>query len=69
MLVTAAQGDTLDAICYRFLGTTAACVEQALALNPGLAALGPVLPQGTPVVLPDITTPATATRELVQLWD
>lgn len=70
MLVIAAQGDTLDAICYRYLGTTAACVEQALALNPGLAALGPVLPQGTSVVLPDTTTtPAAATRPLVQLWD
>jgi len=69
MLVIAAQGDTLDAIYYRYLGTTSACVEQALALNPGLAALGPILPQGTSVVLPDTTTPAAATRPLVQLWD
>lgn len=68
MQVFAAQGDTLDALCYRYLGTTADVVEQAMELNPGLAELGATLPHGTPVVLPD-TPPAAATRALVQLWD
>lgn len=70
MRVAARQHDTLDALCWRHLGRTAGAVEQALDLNPGLAALGPVLPIGTVVVLPD-TPPATEphVQRLVQLWD
>lgn len=68
MEVIAAQGDTLDVLCYRYLGTTAGVVEQALELNPGVAALGPILPHGTAVVLPE-NPPAAGTRQLVQLWD
>lgn len=66
--VHAHQHDTLDAICHRMFGQTAGITEQVLELNPGIAELGPVLPQSTPVRLPDITRqpqrPAT-----VQLWD
>lgn len=68
--VYAHQGDTLDKLCWRHLGRTAGLVEQALELNPGLSDLGPVLPHGTAVDLPEITTtPAAAARPLVQLWD
>ena len=71
MRVIALQGDTVDALCHRHLGTTAGTVVQALALNYGLSLLGPVLPLGTEVELPD--TPATpsgaTTRPLLQLWD
>lgn len=35
-------------------GQTAARLAQTLALNPGLAALGPFLPLGTRVVIPDL---------------
>ena len=65
--VQALQGDTLDQLCKRHLGTTAGTVEAALAANPGLAALGPVLPLGTRVTLPAAAAPATTNR--LKLWD
>lgn len=64
----AMQGDTLDAICWRHYGSTAGVVETVLDANPGLADLGPVLPHGTTVQLPDITT-QQQTSSTVQLWD
>ena len=70
MQVRTQQNDTLDPICWRYLGTTAGVVEAALALNPGLASYGPILPQGIIIELPD---PETVTgmniTETVQLWD
>lgn len=68
MRVMALQGDTVDALCLRHLGATAGVTEQTYDLNPGLADLGPVLPMGTIVVLPD-QAPATATAPLINLWD
>ena len=66
--VRAQQHDTLDAICYRVYGTTRGVTEQVLAANPGLAEQGPVLPHGTPVMLPE--QPAAAPRApTVNLWD
>jgi phage tail protein X len=67
MQVRAHQGDTLDSLCYRHLGSSAQ-VEAALELNPGLAALGPVLPNGQLVTLPEQTA-AESTATLIQLWD
>lgn len=69
MQVHARQGDTLDALCWRHLGTTEGLVEAALELNPGLAELGPVLPHGAPVRLPPLPPAGAADRPLVQLWD
>lgn len=71
MRVLAQQGDTLDAMCHRHLGTTAEVVEKAFALNYGISLHGPFLPMGMPVELPDAPAPAagTALRQLVQLWD
>ena len=69
MKVRAIEGDTLDLICWRELGRTAGVVESALEANPGLADLGPVLPMGTPVVLPDVALTAAETRDIVQLWN
>lgn len=66
---TAIEGDTVDAICWRELGRTRAVTEQVLALNPGIAALGPRLPAGTVVMLPDIAQAAPAILETVKLWD
>lgn len=65
----ALAGETLDAICWRVLGRTQGVTEQAYALNPGLAASGPQLVEGTVVQLPDITETAPAMRETIQLWD
>lgn len=69
MRVNARQGDTLDALCWRHLGRTGGVVEAVLEANPGIASLGPVLPHGTPIDLPEPTTTAPARQALVQLWD
>jgi len=69
MQAIAQAGETLDAICWRMLGTTAGVTEQTLQLNGGLAALGPRLPEGTIVELPEIGEAARPRRETVQLWD
>ncbi|MGM0985438.1 MAG: tail protein X [Pseudomonadota bacterium] len=62
------QGETLDALCWRVLGQTAEVTEQALKLNPGLAGLGPILPHGTLVRLPDEQPATPRVVETVQLW-
>ena len=69
MLVRANQGETLDALCWRVLGRTASVTETALAANPGLADLGPVLPLGTIVSLPDDVQAAQIQTDIVQLWN
>lgn len=66
--VIAHQGDTVDAICHRHLGRTAGVTEQVLEMNPGLASKGPVLPEGTPVLLPTQST-APVQKQTIQLWD
>lgn len=66
--VQAQQGDTVDMLCLRHLGTTAGVTEATYALNPGLAALGPVLPLGRRVTLPDPPTAPTAPKT-ISLWD
>lgn len=67
MRVIAHQGDTVDSLCWRHLGSSAA-VEQVLDGNPGLAALGLILPEGTAVTLPD-EAPVSGNTHLLQLWD
>jgi phage tail protein X len=67
LLVTARQYDTLDLICHRQFGATAAVTEAALELNPGLAAFGEILPEGTKVALPDHAPEPT--RQMINLWD
>lgn len=67
MQVRAHQGDSVDSLCWRHLGSSAP-VESVLEANPGLAALGPILPEGTLVTLPD-STPATSIRATINLWD
>ena len=67
MRVIASQGDTLDALCYRLYGRTEGVVEAVLAVNPGLAELGAVLPHGTAVELPVVES--STVSETVNLWD
>jgi phage tail protein X len=69
MQVNARQGDTLDLLCWRHLGTTAAVVEQAYDLNQGLADAGPILAEGTVITLPDPPATSTPIRATVNLWD
>lgn len=61
------QGQTVDMICHAFYGTTHSVTEAVYAANPGLAALGPLLPPGTAVDLPSLPRPSR-TVALVQLW-
>lgn len=68
MQVRALQGDTVDALCWRYYGRTAGITEQVLDANPGIADLGAELPVGTLVTLPD--QPATpVANNRVKLWD
>lgn len=65
--VLAQQGDTVDAICQRHYGYTAGITEKVLAVNPGLADLGPVIPTGHKVQLPHFQPQQTKTT--IKLWD
>lgn len=67
MRVRAMQGDTVSAICWRYFGRTQGIVEATLNANPGLADLGPILPHGHVIDLPD--QPAQPEKKTVQLWD
>ncbi|VXC90779.1 tail protein X [Sphingomonas sp. 8AM] len=68
--VTARAGDTLDELVWRTCALGPADLPGVIALNPGIANAGPVLPAGTIVTVPPApTAPATPTRDLIQLWD
>lgn len=68
VVYVAADGDMLDAIAHRRYGVAAA-VRHIQAANPDLVTLGPRLPAGTRVLLPDVeVTPEGETRP-VELWD
>lgn len=66
MQVRSVQGDTVDSLCWRHLGSSQP-VEQVLEINPGLAALGPILPTGTLVTLPDALL--AAANHTINLWE
>ncbi|KVC43643.1 phage tail protein [Burkholderia pseudomultivorans] len=68
MKVAALQGETLDALCWRYYASTAGTVEAVLEANPGLAELGVVLPMGTVVDMPELNT-IEQTKPLLQLFD
>lgn len=59
------QGDMLDAICKAELGSEAH-VTAVLEANPGLAALGAVLPAGVTILLPQVRM-AVRSGE-IRLW-
>lgn len=67
-IYTTKQGEMVDAICQRHYGRTKDVTEAVLATNPGLAAMGPVLPFATRVTLPDVTE-QTKRKPLVGLYD
>lgn len=68
LTVTARQGERLDQLVWRAIGGGPAAVEAVLAANRGIAGLGPVLPEGHAVLIPE-TPPAAQRVDLVQLWD
>lgn len=58
----------LDILVADLLGKTGdGAVEAVLAANPGLAALGPVIPLGTDIVVPEL--PAATATVGVRLWE
>jgi phage tail protein X len=60
-------GDTADIIAWVIYGRQdGRLVETLLDANPGLADLGPVLPAGIRVAVPDAPEPARV--EGVRLW-
>ncbi|WP_024554313.1 tail protein X [Franconibacter helveticus 513] len=67
MKVRAQQYDTVDALCWRHYGRTQGMTEAVLTANPGLADVGPILPHGLEVELPEQVSSPTA--ETVQLWE
>lgn len=68
--VTARAGDTLDELVWRTCALGPADLPAVITLNPGIADRGPLLAAGTIVNVPPApTTPVTATRDLIQLWD
>ena len=65
------QGDVLDAIALEHYGTgSSEVVQTILAVNRGLASLGPVLPAGVRITLPAIDTTSIEAEDLgtAQLW-
>lgn len=66
---TCIEGDMVDAICLAYYRESAGYTEAVLAANPGLASIGPRLPAGTVVLLPDIQAPIAKSAKIVRLWD
>lgn len=61
------SGDTADSIAWAIYGRQdGGLVERLLDANPGLADLGPLLPPGLQVVIPDAPDPVLS--EGVRLW-
>ncbi|MGJ8526865.1 hypothetical protein LMG33818_002628 [Halomonadaceae bacterium LMG 33818] len=67
-IAIAQTDETLDALCYR-LGVDSSRVEEVYTMNPGLAAQGPILQQGTAVNMPDTATAKRTAQQLINLWD
>lgn len=62
------EGDTADYIAWKYYGTqTGRVVEQMLEANKRLADVGPLLPAGMLLTLPDIEPEAD--KQAVRLWD
>ena len=55
------QGDMVDAIAYAKYGYTAGATEAVLAANPGLADMGPLLPENVTINLPALAPASPAT--------
>jgi phage tail protein X len=62
------DGDMLDVICKSWYGESSRYTEAVLEANPGLADLGPVLPSGVVIELPEF--PGLSVKPgSVRLWD
>lgn len=62
------RDNRLDDLVDRLMGTAEdGAVEAVLVANPGLASLGPVIPLGTLIVVPDL--PAKSNAGYVRAWE
>lgn len=62
------DGDTADYIAWKFYGTQdGQVVERLVDANPGLADIGPLLPAGMVIELPELET--VGVTQGVKLWD
>ena len=70
-IIVTTEGVTLAKIIWQFLKRQPeGYLELVLEHNPGVSALGPVLPIGTAVKLPIEEIPQqTSTRTIIRLWD
>jgi len=62
------KGDVLDGICAQHYGVGAFDLAKVYAVNMGLARLGPVLPAGVVIVLPEDAR-ITREPEMISLVD
>ncbi len=60
------DGDVLDAICFKYYGSTTGVVEKVLEANRHLAELGAIFSANVKIILPDLT-PEEET-ESIKLW-
>ena len=60
------DGDVLDAICWKYYGSTTGVVEKVLQANRHLAELGAIFSAGVKIVLPDLAQEEET--ESVKLW-
>ena len=61
------DGDTIDRIVWQYYGRQSdGLVELVLLENPGISDLGPTLPDGLRIALPD--APAQQDEGAVRLW-
>jgi phage tail protein X len=65
---TTMDGDTADRLALRLYGVTAGATEALLDANPVLGRLGPVLPAGVVVQVPELA-PALVSAPVTRLWD
>ncbi|WP_198475204.1 tail protein X [Aquamicrobium zhengzhouense] len=70
MVTIRGENITLDLLLWRRHGVRGqGLVEETLALNPNLASLGPIIPLGTVVRLPDLPVrQEPAPRKVVSLF-
>jgi len=61
------DGDMLDNICFKHYGGQIGATEAVYEANRGLADIGPVLPAGMIIDLPEL--PAAEPEAALKLWD
>ncbi len=66
--ILTSQGQMLDALARDTYGTEHGTTEAVLTANPGLAALGPILPQAYGVILPPMAQVTPAPAPQITLW-